>query len=104
VDKRTLSDYNIVPESTLHLVLDQTKKKQEDADRAMNEILEVEEMAADAATAASQKEKQAQTDKSRQIAICPSVQIATESEKNKAEIVATSAVVPPQTHIHTYLR
>ncbi len=86
MDRRTLSDYNIVPESTLHFVLDQTKKKQEDADRAMNEILEVEGMAADAATAASQKEKQAKTDKSQQIAICPSVQIATESEKKKAEI------------------
>jgi hypothetical protein len=89
---------------------EQTKKKQEDADRAMKELLEEEEKAAGAAGAASVKKKQAKTDKlSRRHAaegqdVSQKEEHAKEhtdaerteakagSEKKKTEIVATSAV------------
>jgi hypothetical protein len=92
----------------LHPSPEQTKKKQEDADRVMKELLEEEEKAAGAAAAASEKKKQAKTDKlSRRHAAegqdvsqkeehakehtdAERTETTAESEKKKTEIVATS--------------
>jgi flagellar biosynthesis GTPase FlhF len=108
--RRTLAEYSIQLESTLHLVLDQTKKKQGDADRAMKRLFEEEEKAAGAATAASEKKTQAKTDKSRRRPAAEGQNVSTkeehakehkdterteakaESQKKKTESVATSVV------------